>query len=905
MKTEDSALTSDSERETNKLFLIILILIVFSSNIFAINFKTIKIRDILIKINNKKTNISDYYHLLSINKGEFVNLKKIRESIDNLFRTQNFTDIQAKLKLINESNAILIFSLKSKIYLKKIIINTNAIIKKRELLNYIRVKKHSFFTINDVKLSVHDIRNFYLNKGYFNPEIEYKIIKLKKNKAKIFYNIKVKPLKKICSINIITDNKNFDKKIRSFFKFKYYVPEKINNAIKNLKNYLYNKNFYFPEIKKKMLFVDKDKSLVYLNINIKTGYRYEFVFKGIKDKTKLVKNIWSKKVFEKWAEKESISRLLEYLRNRGYLNAKIEVKSEIQGKKKKIIFVINKSTKYKLGEIHFEGNKTYSTKFLKKLIKTDDLIFNKYLFFKLSPLLVDNEILKIFYKYNGFNDIKIKPELTFRRNKVNINFNISEGKRHTIKKIIFSGNKFFKNDKLLSIINSKVNNVFIRKIINNDAELIRNLYLKNGFKDIIVNYEISPNLNKEITFFIQEGKRYKLNKLIVIGGNKEQRTLIRKLFPIKQDEYIDYTKIKEFQQKIETSGIFLSILFDEIKSNNENVNYLIKINSDNTKVYGFGIGWEERKGGRITLEYQENNIFKTYSTFSALIQAGLNERRGVISYNTPFVFNKDLSSELRMWQEDEYYSSYKFLRFGLSSSLIKKLTSTSYLTSSIKWYKTTLTELLIPESGIDKLNKPFYTTTFSMSYINDKRDDPFNPKSGDFFSADVKIGLPIFEKDYKFFKFYWSYQKNIELFKNGIISFSLRNGFASGDMSITERFFAGGSHSFRGTRTDRLGPINVETNEPMGGNAIFIFNFEFNFPLYIIPIDNLSYSLFADIGNVYWKASDFDLMRVERALGFGIRYKSPLGPLRIDFALNLRKRSENRFLIQIGIGNVF
>ena len=200
---------------------------------------------------------------------------------------------------------------------------------------------------------------------------------------------------------------------------------------------------------------------------------------------------------------------------------------------------------------------------------------------------------------------------------------------------------------------------------------------------------------------------------------------------------------------------------------------------------------------------------------------------------------------------------------------------------------------------------PFDTSTFSLSFVNEKRDDPFNPEKGDFFSSDLRIGFPLFEKDYMFLKFFWSYQKNFKFLKLGSIALSMRNGFALGDMSITERFFAGGVHTFRGTRIDRLGPLDIETNEPQGGNALILFNFEATFPFVLIPIDDLYYSLFADFGNVFWKSSDFTMNNVERAIGFGFKYKTPLGPLRIDFAWNLRKSPEKDFLIHIGIGNVF
>ncbi len=169
----------------------------------------------------------------------------------------------------------------------------------------------------------------------------------------------------------------------------------------------------------------------------------------------------------------------------------------------------------------------------------------------------------------------------------------------------------------------------------------------------------------------------------------------------------------------------------------------------------------------------------------------------------------------------------------------------------------------------------------------------------------MKLGLPLFEKDYIFLKFFWNYQQHYSFLHDCVFSFSIKNGFGFGDMSISERFFAGGSHSFRGTRNDRLGPIHLATNEPEGGNVLFLVNLEVTVPSLLIPMPDLYYTFFADVGNVFAKSSDLNFNKMERALGFGLKLRTGLGPIRLDFAYNLRRLAEKNFLIQIGFGNVY
>jgi len=358
------------------------------------------------------------------------------------------------------------------------------------------------------------------------------------------------------------------------------------------------------------------------------------------------------------------------------------------------------------------------------------------------------------------------------------------------------------------------------------------------------------------------------------------------------------------KNRIEKNSVFSEVKYIKLKNGNI-IDLMIIMTPNKSKYLGFGIGYEERTNARLTFEYQKKNIFRSYSTLSALIQFGLKERRGIIVLDTPSVFSGGIDSSLKIWEENEIYRSYKFNRYGVSESFVKKISPYSYILASLSWYRTKLLELDIAESGIDRINTPFNTTSLNLSYVIDSRDDPFLPAKGEFFSTDIKFAFPLFEKDYSFFRFRWGYQKNIRFLKRGIFSFSLRNGFASGNLSITERFFGGGINTFRGISNDNLGPLDSVTGEPGGGNAMLLINLESTFPFYLIPIENFYYSVFLDIGNIYKGVNEFALKNIERALGIGIRIKTAIGLLKFDVAYNFRKRENvNPIVFHIGIGNV-
>jgi outer membrane protein insertion porin family len=694
-------------------------------------------------------------------------------------------------------------------------------------------------------------------------------------------------------------------KVRQYFQAKTgkpYIPAQLNQTVEKVKRFLKQKNYYFPEITVKENFLDPAKSLLDLNITVNPGYRYVFKFEGISKKMGLISSTWEKKVFEKWAIQESKARILYYLKNKGYLNAGVQAKIKEKDDVKTITFHVKKRRKYTLGQVYFQGNRSISGKELQRIIELDDTAFEKLHYVRLDSLLLEQEVLRLYYITRGFPSVRVSTQPGFRGDVADIYFKIDEGKKFTLDTILFAGNQFFTSRKLYSLIQTRVNGPFVQQTLYKDMERLKRIYRSYGFDNIEITADVSPGTEKSVLIRVKEGKSFRMGNLITIGASVQQRKLIRKLFPLDKNDPFDQLKIDGFKNDIESSAVFNRFKIVKLQREPDMMDILIKANPDRSIFYGFGIGWEEPDRLRGTLEYQERNVLNSYSTFSAMLQLGTAERRGLLSYDTPYFFKTRMSSSFKVWADNEIYPSYEFYRFGFVETLIKRLTSSSYALASFSWYRTTLNDLEITPQGIDQLRTPFDTTALNFSYVNENRDDPFNPSRGSFFSSDLKIGLPVFEKGYSFIKFRWSFQKNFKISRNGTFAASVRNGLAAGEMSISERFFAGGIKTFRGTYRDQLGPLDPVTENSTGGNALILFNFETTFPIQLFPISDFYYSIFADIGNVFStvKAVRFD--QLQSALGFSLKYKTPLGPLRFDVAWDL---GTGQAKFHVGIGNVF
>jgi outer membrane protein insertion porin family len=926
MKKEGTALISGSEKGIRKVIFFLLMI----SSLYGSTLQNHRINQIYFKFDKKVHTKKEekYKRLLDFKAGDYFNLKKNRKGMENLYRTGLFSNIETEVEIIDDKTLNLYFSISHKYRIKsiRIVFQGYASIKKSTLLKSIfSLRKNTLFHSKKIESALQEIKNFLESRGYFNSQIQHRVIR---HRSKFLMNVLffIKP-GQLCRINqtkiiLTTSNDVLYRKIKANFVDDVYIRFKFQKTLDKVYKLLERQKYYFPVITPEEKFLDDYKRKVDLTVTVNPGLKYKFNFEGIKDKTDLISSIWEKKVFEKWAEKESRDRIRFFLESNEYLNADIQSFVEEKDSIKQITFKVKKNRKYRLGKILFTGNVSFSHEKLMEIITTDDFFANKNIWLRSKPLLTDEGNLQLFYYQNGFPSTKILIKPIFGLERVDINFIIEEGRKFIVDTLLFNGNYNFSSEVLRALIKTRDNGPFIQRTLNEDLEILENFYYSKGYDKVKITTEVSPGTEKSILMNISEGQQYKTGNLVIIGASNSQRKLLRKLFPLKEGQHFNRNKVEEFRTNIENSTIFNEVKITKVEKENDTITVLIKVLPDRSRYWGLGLGLEDRKGLRMTLEYQKPNILNGFSSLSSIFQLGLNERRIIVSYDTPYLFRRRANSEFKVWADKEIYPSYEFERYGVGESILKKLSFNSYLMASLSWYKTELTALEINPFGVDQLKTPFDTAAFQLSYIREDRDDPFNPSTGDYFSSDIRLGFPVFDKEkfdtnYSFIKMWWSFQKNLKFFSNGILTFSVRNGLAYGDMSITERFFAGGPNSFRAVRTDRLGPydeiVNDQTSEisqkPKGGNAMFLFNLEATFPTPISLLGyNLYYSLFVDIGNVYSEVKDFSFQRLRKSIGFSIKIKTPMGPFWGGVAWHLGENiiddRDDHVLLVLGIGNV-
>ena len=295
------------------------------------------------------------------------------------------------------------------------------------------------------------------------------------------------------------------------------------------------------------------------------------------------------------------------------------------------------------------------------------------------------------------------------------------------------------------------------------------------------------------------------------------------------------------------------------------------------------------------------------------------EYRSTLTYRSLRVFHSDADFQAGASTERGIRTTFNFIRNSLTADLLKRLTPRSSVSGR---YSLDFTHLLdtrfSPDEAADKLliDRAFPNvrlSTLSTGVVWDRRDSPASPAHGTFLTADAELALRAIGSEVGYTKSFFQVSGFQPLSDNhrfvlaGRVQLGVARGFARSvtvtengvpvtqiveELPISQRFFGGGGSTVRGFQQDRLGVPAIINPDGLsiGGNGLIVLNAEVRSVVGKLLGHSLGVAGFVDSGNVFAKAADLDLGNLRTTLGFGVRYDSPLGPLRLDFGFKTERR---------------
>lgn len=601
--------------------------------------------------------------------------------------------------------------------------------------------------------------------------------------------------------------------------------------------------------------------------------------------------------------KEKKNSIRDFYAKKGFSNVDVSYDIKIdKDNKANVTYIISEGGLARVEKIIIKGNVDFSDKKIKKIIHTKERGFLRRGVFKEQTLADDLRRLEHYYRERGYSEIKVDSTTDYIGNKIFITITLNEGQLYKIGRIKIEGNEKIDTKTLEEELEIKVEDVFVRRKIDAEVNKLKGVYVDRGYifaniRDVVF---YNPQTKKmDITFSIKENDLAYVEEIHIKGNVKTKDEVIRRELRIFPGDKFAGKMIKKSKQRLENLGFFEEVRFDSQAGSKPNwEDLIVDVKEAKTGYLSFGGGYSSIDALTGFIEVRQRNFdYKNWSTFTGggqdlnfVASFGSITEKYELSFANPWIFDKPITLGLEAYKkghdrdEDVGYAYQEDIKGG-AIRLMREFTDElkagagyRFETVDISDVSTTASSELQQEKGTND----FSSIELDCSY--DTRDNIYVPSTGLYFGSFLKFTGDFLGGDKDFVKFVTRFNKYWPLPKDAVLEFKIKTGIAetlnnTSKLPLYERFFAGGASTIRGYHERKIGPIDSVTEDPIGGEGLFVANIEYTYPL----VDVLKVAVFADTGNVWKQNDDYLSGGLKSSVGIGIRVKTPLGPLSLDY----------------------
>jgi outer membrane protein insertion porin family len=648
---------------------------------------------------------------------------------------------------------------------------------------------------------------------------------------------------------------------------------------------------------------------------------------------------------------EGARNLRDHFQAAGYTNVDVTFRElPATGDERAIEYAIARGPRQKLVRVEIRGNRQFKTDMLfdRMFLRPNSFRYRGGRYSE-AFLHKDETTIANLYKDHGYREVHVTSEVqpNYRGKPANlaVTINIVEGPQWTVAhldaRLGFDGLDEATQKATLAKLHSTEGKPYSDLGVAEDRSAILTLCHGNGFPHATFHAKATPasaphQVNLEYT--VEEGGREFVRGVLIAGLKVTKPRIVMQNIKIAQGDPLSLTKLRDSQHDLYDRGVFAKVnaVVQNSDGNETQENVLYDFTEAHRYNFTVGIGAElARIGGtvatvnaaqeatgfvpRVTLTLDRLNCFGLAQTLTLQTRLSTLEQRAAVSYAIPRAFDVEHGTLTitALYDLNRDVLTFASRREEASLQWTQKLTKHNTVLGRFAYRRVSTSDVVIPSLLVPQLLQPVRIGIFSGNWVVDYRDNPTDAHKGFYNAVDGGVASSAFGSQRNFIRLlernatYHRLTKNLVLARQTtvgiILPFNTPADLTVADaVPLPERFFGGGSLSDRAFPENQAGPRDIgtpagpggtatqPTGFPLGGNAEFFNNVELRFPLIG---DNIGGVLFHDMGNVYSSVGamsfrfhqngpeDFDYM--VHSVGFGIRYKTPIGPVRADFAYSI------------------
>lgn len=660
---------------------------------------------------------------------------------------------------------------------------------------------------------------------------------------------------------------------------------------------------------------------------------------------------------------EGRQALLSYFQSKGYFNATVAVQSAANKSHDTVVYTVNKEKKHVVPDIQFTGNKHIAEDQLRSHIPLEESHFLYH--GKFSEKLVRDSVknIKSLYQSEGYSGVQVVSRVKNDSGDITVSFNITEGTRDVVRSLRIEGaDTFPQKDFAPGGLKLAAGRPYSQALVEADRAGIVEHYLQAGyltssFRETATVASKSDPHHIDVVYHIFEGPRVYAGAIETLGrSHTRQRLIDQDVNSLRAGAPMTESGLLTAESMLYNhTGVFDWAEVDPKRpiTTQTREDALVKVHEAQRNQITYGIGFEViNRGGSIpsgtvsvpglppvglpsnfqtsqqtfygprgSLQYTRNNIRGKGESFSFTAFAGRLDQRGAIYYIDPnFFWSKWRSTASVSYEKNEenpiYSSQQELGSYQVQRTIDHGKADTVFLRYGFS--KTNLTRVLIPDLVLPQ-DRNVRLSTLAANFTRDTRDNPLDAHKGMLGSVELDVNDTHFGSSVDFAKLnaqaaYYKSSIHKIVFANSL-RIGLAQPYSNRRVPLSEAFFTGGGNTLRGYPLDGAGPQrsirvcpsnnpNCEQfiNVPSGGNELLLVNSEARIPLPIKKGPGLA--VFYDGGNVFPDVGFHNFTSLySNNVGLGLRYSTPVGPVRIDVGHNLNPVqgiSSTQYFISIG-----
>lgn len=877
-----------------------------------------------------------------IRPGDVFTEAKLGDAVRRLFATGRYTDIQADVEE-SPDGLILTFKTVPSYFLSQLLIegvpnppNPAVLTSATRLELGAAVEDET-----DLPAAVEGLREVLRANGFMNPKIDYEIDH-RASHQEVFLRFIVDPGERAKFVTPLFTG-DPQKGPRSLLRttgwlrwwgvrgFQPATERRVQEGLEKLRSSYLKKNYLMSQVRLASLDYDAAANTLKPTVEIQAGPIVAVRIDGARVGKGTLRDllpIYQERTVDRELLIEGQSNLQAHFQATGYFEAKVSfnVSEGPRPGAQVIRYTIDQGQRFKLVHLGVRGMEYFDEATIRERLAIIPAKFPQYRRGRFSNGLVqhDKDAILDLYRANGFRDASVEAvvENNYRGDAaaLGVTYAIKEGTQWFVSSLDMTGVDLKLVELIQRLVMSNPGQPFSVTAVATDRDNILNYYFNNGYPDATFDATISDSAEPRqiaLKYAVNEGRRYFVRDVLVNGLQATREGLVTNRLTVSPQDPLSQSNIVDTQRRLYDLGIFARVAVAVQNPDGRERNKSVIMQLEEAKKYslnlGFGAEFGRIGGGnsftspagaagfgpRAQIGVSRLNFLGLGHTLSSTVRVSNFQQRALINYLAPqFRGNEDVSLTLSsFFDRSRDVRTYTSTRSENAFQITQRLSRPNTIQYRVIFRDVSVAKnsLQIDPELIPIYSRPVQVTVFSGSFIQDRRDDPLDSTRGYFNTIDAGYAPATLSRKTSYSRISARNSSYHRIGGSFVLARTLTIGWlhnlVTDPVPLPERYFAGGSTTHRGFPENQAGPRDLVTGFPVGGNSYLFHGTELRFPFIGT---NLGAVIFHDFGNVYssfdnlsfrYKQKDRqDFDYAVHAMGLGFRVKTPVGPVRLDFA---------------------